>query len=1003
MSLLDDWEIGKTSTLDDVGRSLAATSFDDGQDEFPGSPRAGQDRGLCMLEAVDRHLTRGRGHVTAVAAGTECILVATSRAVLLRYHLSVGLLPVSELELSRVPDARVTGVWMDPTATHALVAVTLGSALGSTTEMYYVHAKWKKARALSKLKPKGLRFTSVAWNHAKLSEASSGPVILGSDNGKLLEMNLEEKDKKEAPVKELYNFEDVPEPIHGLEQQELPGDRSLVLVATPSRLYVFVGGPTLEALFQSYPDSAGDLRNFLHCPGESSSRGLLQTWAPLGSRCADVFSWLAVTGVQHGRIHLNLQQRPPSDLEYLALDPGLSLDTITGNEVLSMAMTQFHVLLLTARSLQVVSRISGQTVQDIPLSSSIPNLPPGCFLSLIRDAETASLFLMAGEGLYEVVMDNEERDLWRSFLDRGDFASAARYASTQAERDMVARAEADMAFESGRHVHAARLWGRIRAPEPSFEEIALRFVGVGATEALQAFLMARLQVLGVDDKAQATMVASWVVELYLDQINRALLEETAEASTSGEALAEALRGFLHDHVDVLDVNVTIGLLASYGRLDDLMHYATYRQDNESVLEYLLQRGEASKALAVLRRPGISQELVYKFAPALIAAVPAETIDAWMSALPALHPRRLMPALMRSGNGSELCCSHADALRYVEFCLSQLSSTDTTVHNLAVTLYSKEADERRLLEYLQTAKDTFGKPYYDAQFALRVARQNGRLRACVQLLCELQLHEDAVALALTFDRALASAVAARAEDDEALQRKLWLAIARHLIDAASENSDSDPRQRVAAVVEVLQEAEGRIRIEDVLPLFPDFVTIDAFKAAICASLEDYNSQIERLKYEMADATRMADALRRDMAALERQSGTLDLTEPCARCGRAIGAQPVASACPSGRATPKFYLFPTRNAFHGTCLATEVMELASPQQCSKIRSIMLRLSRISLEGNDVPNGKNQQEEDELRQTLESIIAIEDPYNGEIVVRNIRKEFVNAEENELALWQI
>lgn len=33
-----------------------------------------------------------------------------------------------------------------------------------------------------------------------------------------------------------------------------------------------------------------------------------------------------------------------------------------------------------------------------------------------------------------------------------------------------------------------------------------------------------------------------------------------------------------------------------------------------MLEYLLQRGEALTALAVLRRPGVSQELVYKFAP-----------------------------------------------------------------------------------------------------------------------------------------------------------------------------------------------------------------------------------------------------------------------------------------------------------------------------------------------------------------------------------------------------
>ncbi len=51
-------------------------------------------------------------------------------------------------------------------------------------------------------------------------------------------------------------------------------------------------------------------------------------------------------------------------------------------------------------------------------------------------------------------------------------------------------------------------------------------------------------------------------------------------------------------------------------------------------------------------------------------------------------------------------------------------------------------------------------------------------------------QDAVALALTFDRSLATTVAARPEDDEALQRKLWLAIARHLIAAAAAAPDAD---------------------------------------------------------------------------------------------------------------------------------------------------------------------------------------------------------------------
>ena len=38
------------------------------------------------------------------------------------------------------------------------------------------------------------------------------------------------------------------------------------------------------------------------------------------------------------------------------------------------------------------------------------------------------------------------------------------------------------------------------------------------------------------------------------------------------------------------------------------------------------------------------------------------------------------------------------------------------------------------------------------------------------------------------------------------------------------------------------AEGLLKIEDVLPFFPNFVTIDNFKGAICDSLEQYNKQV-----------------------------------------------------------------------------------------------------------------------------------------------------------------
>ena len=95
------------------------------------------------------------------------------------------------------------------------------------------------------------------------------------------------------------------------------------------------------------------------------------------------------------------------------------------------------------------------------------------------------------------------------------------------------------------------------------------------------------------------MVGTWLLELYLDQLNRSLLEVKGQptvASSNGHSqgagdaadgssmalpapdqLTQDLRAFLKRNVEVLDVNVTISLLAGYGRLDDLMEYATYRK------------------------------------------------------------------------------------------------------------------------------------------------------------------------------------------------------------------------------------------------------------------------------------------------------------------------------------------------------------------------------------------------------------------------------------------
>ena len=58
----------------------------------------------------------------------------------------------------------------------------------------------------------------------------------------------------------------------------------------------------------------------------------------------------------------------------------------------------------------------------------------------------------------------------------------------------------------------------------------------------------------------------------------------------------------------------------------------------------------------------------------------------------------------------------------------------------MALYCSEAQEDRLTEYLESAKDAVGKPMYDPQAALQLSRQYHLDRASIELLWQLHLFE-----------------------------------------------------------------------------------------------------------------------------------------------------------------------------------------------------------------------------------------------------------------------
>lgn len=78
-----------------------------------------------------------------------------------------------------------------------------------------------------------------------------------------------------------------------------------------------------------------------------------------------------------------------------------------------------------------------------------------------------------------------------------------------------------------------------------------------------------------------------------------------------------------------------------------------------------------------------------------------------------------------------------------------------------------------------------------------------------------------------DPELAMAEADKVEDDEELRKKLWLMVAKHVV----EQEKGTKRENIRKAIAFLKETDGLLKIEDILPFFPDFALIDDFKVII----------------------------------------------------------------------------------------------------------------------------------------------------------------------------
>ena len=833
-------------------------------------------------------------------------------------------------------------MFLDPTASHLLICTATG-------ENYYLHSQSRQPRPLGRLR--GVLIESVAWNPS-LPTASTREILLGASDGHIYEAFLEpstEFYKKE--VKHLKNLHKLPDgPITGLWVDSLKGksDMRRVVIGTQARLFHLTGkighghdgsGSVYTKLFEGEQPVVHELSR----TAQGATSALVVSPDPPDVDPYDddtperAYAWLTSQGVFHGKLlnaplDANLGGKVFSESKMIpkaqiVTPEGSGRRRATSEAIDAIALTQWHILSLIGGRVVTTNRLTGQMVSEHDVLS-----PGQRAVGFSVDLQKNTFWLFTSDEIFEIVVRDEDRNIWEIMTKLQQFEPALQHARTPTQKETVAAAYGDHLAGKGHWNEAAVLYGRSNKP---FEDIALKIIDNNQPDALRKFLLTKLAATKKSAIMQRTMVASWLVEVFMAKLNS--LEDTivtqAELSDGlGPAESQKLlmsvkkeyQEFVNRYKNDLDRKTVYDVIGSHGREEELLYFANAVNDYNYELAYWVQRERWSKVLNVLKKQ-TDPDVFYRYSSVLMTHVPQEVVDILMRHAD-LKPRSLIPALLeynRTYSGGPN--AQNQAVRYLNYVVYQLNSKDAAVHNTLVSIYAAHSskDESGLLAYLQAQGD---EPRYDPDFALRLCIQHHRTLSCVHIYTSMGQYLQAVDLALSHNEVeLAAVIADRPMANPQLRKRLWLAVARKVISQSN---------GIKTAIDFLKRCD-LLKIEDLIPFFPDFVVIDDFKEEICGALEDYSRNIDNLKKEMDESSQTATNIKIDIAALDHRYAIVEPGEKCYTCGLPLLSR-------------QFFVFPCQHSFHSDCLGRKVLEQAGMSKSARIKELQLQIHRGAVGG-------------------------------------------------------
>ncbi|GAP86433.1 putative vacuolar membrane protein pep3 protein [Rosellinia necatrix] len=927
------------------------------------------------IEPVQLQFSIAADFVAAQVANNVLVL-ALSNGRILRIDLNRPE-DIDDIDLpKRVSEVGVISrMFLDPTASHLLICTSLG-------ENYYLHTQSRQPRPLSRLR--GVAIESVAWNPS-LPTSTTREILIGASDGNIYETFIEPSAefyrKEEKFLKSLQKLPDGP--ITGLWVDNLGGkvDARRIVICTQSRLFHLVGRVGRSghegggSIYSKIFDAEQPVTHEVSRSSTAAPSALAISPDPPDSATYEgtvpdrAFAWLSPQGIYHGKLltsptNHDLGNKVYSEAKMLQRSQIVPRKSST--EVIDATiLTQWHIVYLVGDHIIATNRLTGSVVYNQPILEHGQRA-----LGLYIDQQKNTFWLFTSQDIFEIVVRDEDRDIWQIMLQRQQFDTAMQYAHTIAQRDAVATASGDYLAEKGLYIEAAGVYGKSNKP---FEDVALSFIDNGQNDALRKYLLTKLTTYKKSHVMQRMMIATWLIEVFMAKLNS--LEDTiaVEAEAAGDrhtaqsrqeldAVREEFHNFVEKHKSDLDRKTVYDIISSHAREEELLFFANTINDYNYELSYWVQRERWADALKVLKKQ-TDPDVFYRYSSVLMTHAAHELVEILMRHA-TLEPRKIIPALLDYNRNFGGALSQNQALRYLQYVINQLQSTDAAVHNTLISIYASHESkaESGLLAYLESQGD---EPNFDPDFALRLCIQHKRTLSCVHIYTNMGQYIQAVDLALSHNEVeYAAIIADRPTSNPALRKKLWLAVARRVISQSN---------GIKTAIEFLKRCD-LLKIEDLIPFFPDFVVIDDFKEEICTALEEYSHNIDGLKKEMDESSQTAANIKIDIAALDHRYAIVEPGEKCYVCNLPLLSR-------------QFFVFPCQHAFHSDCLGRKVLEQAGVSKSRRIRECQISISKGLVSG---------AQKDAMVAELDALVASACILCSDYAIKRIDEPFVGPDDD-------